>query len=128
MPAVLLAEPSAVLRQTVAMTARGTGMADVHEVSSLIAAREQLMLRDFDGLLLRLDEETPAIDLIGGIRAGRTFTRSDSRIAVMTARCSGPLARELHVLGVEHVLLHPLRARKLILTIESLVGGARAVR
>lgn len=126
MPRVLLAESNDLLRRTVAMTARATGLADVHEASSLSVARTQLMCSDFHGMLLRLDAERLALDLIELVRVGRSFTRADARVAVMTERCDEALAQALRVLRVEHVLLPPLRAKSLIQTIVSLTATSRS--
>jgi prophage DNA circulation protein len=118
---VLLAEPNGLLRQTVAITARSAGLADVQEVSTLGSAREQLLAREFDALILRLDDSREALRLIEAVRAGRAFTHRDVQVALIAEQCDQTLAGEVRALAVRHLMLQPLRARHVLSAMEAML-------
>lgn len=122
-PRVLLAEPNGLLRQTVAITARSAGLADVQEVSTLVAARKQLMEREFDALILHLDEQRDALKLIEMLRAGRAFTSRGVGIALIGEQCDQALASEIFSLGIRHLLLQPFRVKAVLTAMEALLAA-----
>lgn len=118
---VLLAETNGLLRQTVAITARSAGIADVQEASSLSATRRQLMEQEFDGLILRLDDERAMLTLVEAVRAGKAFTRRNVGIALLAERCDHALASEIVTLGIRHLLLPPFRAKAVLSAMDALL-------
>lgn len=122
-PCVLLAESNGLLRQTVAITARSAGLADVQEVSNLTSARQQLMQREFDALILRLDDQRSALQLLESVRAGRTFTHKDVGVALIAEQCDHALASEIFTLGVRHLLLQPFRVKAVLTAMDALLAA-----
>lgn len=122
-PCVLLAEANGLLRQTVAITARSAGLADVQEVSNLASARKQLMEREFDALILHLDGQRDTLQLIETVRAGRAFTHKDVGIALIADQCDHALASEIYTLGVRHLLLQPFRVKAVLSAMEALLDA-----
>ena len=122
-PCVLLADSNGLLRQTVAITARSAGLADVQEVSNLTSARQQLMQREFDALILRLDDQRSALQLLEAVRAGRTFTHKDVGVALIAEQCDHSLASETFTLGVRHLLLQPFRVKAVLTAMDALLSA-----
>jgi AmiR/NasT family two-component response regulator len=117
---ILLLEPDAMVRRTVALTARSTGLADIHEAPSLKTAQEVLRQTVFDGLLLSLDEENRELDLIERLRAGETPSPAGATIAVMVTQCDQARAEQLRVAGVNQIILRPFKVKTLLQTILSM--------
>lgn len=117
---LLLLEPDHMVRHTVALTARSTGLADIHEVPSLKTAQEVLRQTTFDGLLLALDNNDQALDLIERLRSGQTPSPASASIAVMVMQCDQARAEQLRVAGVNQIILRPFKVKTLLQTILSM--------
>ena len=97
----LLLEPDHMVRHTVALTARSTGLAEIQEAPSLKTAQEVLQQTTFDGLLLALDSNEQALELVERLRSGKTPSPSGAAIAVMVAQCDQARAERLRLAGRE---------------------------
>ncbi len=117
---LLLLEPDPMVRHTVALTARSTGLADIHEVPSLKTAQEVLRQTTFDGLLLALDNNDQALDLIERLRSGQTPSPASASVAVMVTQCDQARAEQLRVAGVNQIILRPFKVKTLLQTILSM--------
>lgn len=115
---LLLLEPDYMVRHTVAMTARGTGLADVREAAGADTARSYLKSESFDGLLLSLDDE--AFDLIDAVRAGGTASPRNTPIVVMAEQSDASLAIKLQQAGITRIILRPFKVKTLLSTIQTL--------
>lgn len=117
---ILLLEPDAMVRRTVALTARSTGLAEIQEVPSLKAAQGMLRQQAFDGLLLSLDEDDRELELIERVRSGQTPSPAGASVAVLVARCDQSRAEKLRVAGVNQVILRPFKVKTLLSTIHAM--------
>lgn len=117
---LLLLEPDPMVRHTVALTARSTGLADIHEAPSLKTAQEVLRQTTFDGLLLALDNNNQALDLIERLRSGQTPSPASASVAVMVTQCDQARAEQLRVAGVNQIILRPFKVKTLLQTIMSM--------
>lgn len=115
---LLLLEPDYMVRHTVALTARSTGLAEVQEAPSLKTAQEILRQKTFDGLLLALGAEDHELDLIQQLRSGRTLSPASTSIAVMVSQCDNDRAEKLRLLGVNQIILRPFKVKTLLGTIQ----------
>lgn len=116
---MLLVEPEALLRRTVAMTARTLGIAHIHEAGSVAIAKRMLRERVFHGAVIAIEfgnGASPDEDLIllDQLRDGQTASDRAIPIAVLAGRCSAAHLQALRQRGVSHVILKPFRARVLI--------------
>lgn len=110
----LLLEPDAMVRRTVALTARSTGLAEIQEAPSLKTAQEVLRREAFDGLLLALDDDDQELDLIERLRSGQTPSPASATVAVMVAQCDQTRAEKLRVAGVNQIILRPFKVKTLL--------------
>lgn len=117
---VLLLEPDYMVRHTVAMTARSTGLAEIQEAPSLKTAQEILRRTPFDGLLLALSSEDHELDLIEQLRSGKTLSAASAVVAVMLTQCDTARAQKLRTVGVNQIILRPLKVKTLLGTIQAL--------
>lgn len=124
---ILLFEPSAVLRQTVALTAISIGAGYVWQASNVKAAQEMLETQSFVGAMLAVDGNdsyaNSALPIIESIRAGTTASSPDIPVYVIVDSCSQSLLTKLSTLNVQRVLIKPFKARVLI---EALSSSFRA--
>jgi ActR/RegA family two-component response regulator len=119
LPPLLLLEPDALLRRTVALTARSMQCGEVHEATSIDGAMALSRMRLFKGAVLALDfndEEgrQRSLDLMSSLRKGAFGERNGTRIAVMLDACSVELLQELKERDISRVILKPFRARILL--------------
>ncbi|MRV74311.1 response regulator [Duganella sp. FT92W] len=119
---VLLVEPQAMLRRTVALTARSLGMAQIHEAASMTLARQILRQRPFDGAIIAIDDGGAVHDLalLDQVRSGDTASSPRMPIAVMADNCTGDQLAELKERQVARVIVKPFRARILLEALASL--------
>lgn len=117
---LLLLEPDYMLRHTVAMTARSTGMAIVQEAPSIDTAASLLQSSRFDGLLISLDAEDQALELIAQLRQGKTMSKPEVPVAVMLGRCDTPTAMKLQLAGIKQIVLRPFKVKTLLQAIQTL--------
>lgn len=120
---LLLLEPSALLRQTVALTAISIGAGSVWQASNVREAQELLQARQFGGAVMAVDEDEDSagvLQLIQAIRGGKAASAADMPVYVLASACSRSLLEKLHPLEVQRVLIKPFRARLLIEALSSI--------
>ena len=117
---LLLVEPQSMVRSTVVAVARELRLPRIDDTSSVETARLRLATTRYDGLLLSLDEQEPAIALLERLRAGETVSPADAPVVVMAARCDTGLALTLKQLEVSRLLIKPFKVKTLLETIEAL--------
>lgn len=116
---LLLLEPDALLRRTVALTARTMQCGDVHEATSVDSAMALARIKTFRGAVLALDfseEEARqrSLDLMTALRKAGFGESSSTQIAVMLDACDGELLQELKERDISRIILKPFRARILL--------------
>lgn len=121
---LLLVEPQFVLRRTVSVMARDMGLADVQEATSPALAEKLLSERRFDGLLIAIDEDGQALELLRRLRAGDTAQPTDLPVAAMALACDVELALRLKQLDVCRLLLKPFKVRGMLEVISALGAPA----
>jgi CheY-like chemotaxis protein len=117
---LLLVEPQFVLRRTVSVMARDMGLADVQEATSAAIALKLLFERRFDGLLIAIDEDGEALELLRRLRAGDTSQPADLPVAATAMACDVELALRLKQLDVCRLLLKPFKVRGMLEVISAL--------
>ena len=124
---LLLSEPGALMRQTVALTVGSVGVGPVFQAATVRAAQELMQQRVFGALILSLDPGTDedddgsaAIGLLTMLRAGETLSPRELSVVVTASSCSRERIEALKALGVDRVLLKPFKARLLIETLTGL--------
>ena len=117
---LLLVEPQFVLRRTVSTMAREMGLADVQEATSSAQAQKLLHDRRFDGLLIAIDEDGEALELVRRVRAGEAAHPADVPIAATATACDVELALRLKQLDVCRLLLKPFKVRGMLEVISAL--------
>jgi len=121
---VLLLEPSALLRQTVALTAISIGTGTVWQASNVREAQELLQSRRFAGAVVAVDEGNDSTDgvlrMIEAIRGGKLASAADMPVYVLASACSRTLLEKLYPLDIQRVLIKPFRARLLIEALSSI--------
>lgn len=121
---LLLVEPQFVLRRTVSVMARDMGLADVQEATSTAIAHKLLFERRFDGLLISIDEDCEALELLRRLRAGDTLQPADLPVAATAMACDVELALRLKQLDVCRLLLKPFKVRGMLEVISALRAPA----
>lgn len=119
-PTLLLAEPIALMRRTVATVARELHLADVREASSFAGADTLLRKDRFDALFIALDDDGGGIELIVRLRAGIYVSTASIPVTVMTAACDRTTAIQLKELAVLRVLLKPFKLKDVLTSIANL--------
>lgn len=117
---LLLVEPQFVLRRTVSTMARDMGLADVQEATSTALAEKMLFERRFNALLIAIDEDGEALELLRKLRAGETSQPSDLPVAATALSCDVELALRLKQLDVCRLLLKPFKVRGMLEAISAL--------
>lgn len=119
-PRLLLVEPQFVMRRTVATMARDLRLADVQEATSAAAAEKLLADQRFDGLLIALDDEGDALELVRRVRVGASAQPTDLPVAATAAACDVELALKLKQLDVRRLLIKPFKVRGMLDAIAAL--------
>ena len=114
LPRILLVEPQFVLRRTMVMVARDLGMVDFQEASSVGRARALLATDAYEGVVLDLQEEPQALELLSELRQGRFATPRDTRVVVLAGGGSQVDTERLQGLDVARVLGKPVRISELL--------------
>lgn len=117
--AMLLVEKDALLRRTVALTARTLGIGHIHEAASQSAAFRMLGERTYHGAVIALDfgERRYAqydFSLLNEIRTSPDPVCREMPVAVLVEHCDATLLQELRHRNVTRVILKPFRARTLL--------------
>jgi DNA-binding response OmpR family regulator len=119
----LLLEPDALLRRTVALTARSLSMGDVREATRGDEARAQMRSTRFKAGLLALDAGSDGLlDLSLLDEWQATQGPAGSAVAVMLRTCTPTLLAELGERGVKRIIVKPFRARVLLDTLDLLLN------
>lgn len=121
---LLLVEPQFVLRRTVSTMAREMGLADVQEATSPAIAERMLFERRFDAVLIAIDDEGEAIQLMQKLRSGDSSQPADLPIAATASSCDVELALQLKQLEVCRLLLKPFKVRGMLEVISALGAPA----
>ncbi len=127
-PHILLIEPDNLVRGTLAGVCRDLGLARVHQATSVAAATGWLDSRDLQGILVALDDEGAAMELLTAVRAGQYACPANLVIAVMSSTCTVETAKALKALDVMRFLLQPFKLRDAILTLEQMGVAAAEAR
>jgi hypothetical protein len=122
-PHILLIEPNNLIRGTLAAVCRDMGLAQLHQATSVATATDGLDRCDLQGIVVALDSDGIALNLLREIRAGKFACDANLGLAVMSPGCTVELAIALRALDVKRILLQPFKLRDAILMLEQL--GAR---
>ena len=125
-PDILLMEQSALVGNIIVSTARQLDMPKVRLVTSIRSAQQQLETHTFSGMIVSLEDEAAALQLLQSLRSGEFKSHSDMPVAITAALCDVHLAHRLKVLDVRRILLKPFKIRDVISTIEVLAPAAMA--
>ena len=117
---LLLVEPQFVMRRTVSTMAREMGLADVQEATSPAHAEKLLTERRYNALLIAIDDEGEALELVRRVRAGEASHPADVPIAATAMSCDVELALRLKQLDVCRLLLKPFKVRGMLEVISAL--------
>ena len=121
---LLLLEPQFVMRRTVSTLARDMGLAAVQEATSPAVAERMLAEHCFDALLVALDEDGEALDLMRRVRAGAARHPAGVPIAATATHCDVELALRLRELDICRLLLKPFKVRGMLEVISALGAPA----
>ena len=118
---ILLVEPSSLTGSIIVATARQLNLSPVYLVSSVRSAEQRLSQEDFFAIIVSLEEDRDAVNLIERLR-NEHFTSVNSKIpiAVITSSVNATMAMEMKILDVRRVLLKPFKVRDVITTIQML--------
>jgi CheY-like chemotaxis protein len=125
----LLVEQSLVMRQTIALTAGSLRIGEVHQSGSVALALPMLESTPFDGIVIAVDqdgdEKARAFDygVLEQIRAGRTASKANLPVIVLTSACDATFVTAMRALRVERILVKPFRARTLLEALAGLTAG-----
>lgn len=125
---MLLVEPEALLRRTVALTARSLGMGTIDEAASGAVARRLLQAHAFDGAVFAIDCPDGAdgrfdLSLLDLVRGGLSASAPGIPIAIMVEHATCALLKQLQTRQVHRLILKPFRARVLLDTFASFAAA-----
>lgn len=120
--ALLLVEPDFLLRRTVGGVVRGLALAQVQETARIDHARRLLAEQRFDAILLALDAENLALNLLTDLRAGLLHGPADTPVAVAATTCDAGLLVQLKALAVRRLLLKPFKGKDMLQTVRQLAA------
>ncbi|QCB47297.1 hypothetical protein [Hydrogenophaga sp. PAMC20947] len=119
-PHILLIEPDNLVRGTLAAVCRDLDLARVHQATNVAAANAWLDHGDLEGMVVALDLDGAAMNLLAEIRAGKFACSAHLAVAVMSSVCTVELIKDLKALDVRRILLQPFKLRDAILMLEQL--------
>jgi CheY-like chemotaxis protein len=125
----LLVEQLLVMRQAIALTASSLRIGEVRQSGSVALALPMLEAMPFDGIVMTVDqdgeEKARAFDyaVLERIRDGRTASKPDVPIIVLTAACDASFVAEMRALRIERILVKPFRARTLLEALAGMTEG-----
>ena len=120
---ILLIEPSSMTGGIIVATARQLALAHVRQVNSVRSAEAQLHGRPIACMIVSLDEQAEAVELLRKIRAAEFQVPPNIPVAITTAQVDAGTAEQLKALRVRRILLKPFKVRNVISTIEMLVAA-----
>lgn len=125
----LLVEQLLVMRQAITLTASSLRIGEVHQSGSVALALPMLESMPFDGIVMAVDqdgeEKARAFDyaVLERIRDGRTASKPDVPIVVLTAACDASFVSDMRSLRIERILVKPFRARTLLEALAGMTEG-----
>ena len=116
---ILLVEPNALTRQTVALTAASLALGPVHQATSMLVAQRMMQEQKFSAAILPLhsdgDEDgVKFFSQMDALRAGTTRSGEATPVYVTASVCSRDEVERLALLKVQRVLIKPFKTRTLI--------------
>jgi DNA-binding NarL/FixJ family response regulator len=126
----MLLEPSALLRQTVALTAISIGLGAVWQAANVKAAQEMLEKRPFAGAFVAVgpgaEDGESSLSVIESIRNRRTASAVGIPVYALVDACDQALLRKLSALEVQRILIKPFKARVLIEVLSNMAAAPAA--
>lgn len=123
---ILILEQAAMVGGIIVSTARQLKLPGVRLATSVRAAQLLLEQHTFSALIVSLNEEGPALELLQNLRGGKYRTLADTPIAVTATACGVELAQALRGFFVRRILLKPFKVRDVIVTISMLDSNVEA--
>jgi len=120
---MLLAEPHALFRGTLANVARQLASVDIHETSSLDAARAALETERFDGLMLNVGDKLGGLDVLQRLREGGTINARDLPTALLAEGLDPATVDRVRELYPKRLLLMPFKVRTALEVIDLLMAS-----
>ena len=114
LPDVLLAEPDVLLRRAVKQVAGEVGIARVHDAPDVHGAVREMELRPFSALVITLDREGDAFDLLTLLRCGQYPSGASTPAAVLLRPGQEGDPVRLASLGVRETLNGPHTVRRVL--------------
>ncbi len=124
-PDVLLADRDTLRRRTVVQVARELGLARIHDTPDVHAAVCEMDTQPFTALVIALDSEGDAFDLVTLLRCGQYPSAASTPVALLIGHGQDADATRLASLGVRETLHGACSARGVLDLIGRLVqaGG-----
>jgi hypothetical protein len=122
LPEVLLAEPDLLLRRAVVKVAGEMGLAHVHPASDVHAAVPLMEAHAFDAIVIALDREGDAIELLTLLRCGQYRSTAVTPVAVVAGPAQGSPADRLTSLDVHEMPRASCTVRRMLDTIGMLLS------
>ncbi|XHS80424.1 hypothetical protein ACFJGW_10725 [Burkholderiaceae bacterium UC74_6] len=120
---MLLVEPHSLFRSTLANVARQLASVDIHETSSLEAARAALETERFDGLMLNVGEDLGGLDVLQRLREGGTINPRDLPTALLAEGLDPAAVDRVRELHPKRLLLMPFKVRTALEVIDLLMSS-----
>lgn len=128
---ILLVEPNALIRQTVALTAASLALGPVQQASSLQASQRMMQEQNFSSVILPLhaDGDQDGVQLFAqlyALRAGATLSNENIPVYVTASICSREEVEQLLALQVQRMLIKPFKTRTLIDVLSEVAAASSA--
>jgi len=120
---MLLVEPHALFRSTLANVARQLASVDIHETSSLDVARTALETERFDGLMLNVGDDLGGLDVLQRLREGSTINPRDLPTALLAEGLDPATVDRVRELRPKRLLLMPFKVRTALEVIDLLMAS-----
>lgn len=104
---ILVVEQTTIVGSIIVSTARELKLPRVRLATSIRAAQILLEQQTFGGLIVSLNDEHPALELLEKLRTGAYRTSTNVPVAVTTTACGVELAHALRSHFVRRILLKP---------------------
>lgn len=117
---ILLVETSSLTGSIIVNTARQLNLPKVYLINSVRSAMQRLTSQNFSAVILSLEEDNEALQLLEMVRNQKFTVPADVPVAVTTTTINASAAVKMKVLGVRRVLLKPFKVRDVITTIQML--------
>ncbi|MBY0409961.1 MAG: response regulator, partial [Burkholderiaceae bacterium] len=121
---ILLVETSSLTGSIIVNTARQLNLPKVYLTNSVRSAMQRLNSQNFSAVILSLEEDNEALQLLEMVRNQKFAVPADVPVAVTTTTINASVAVKMKVLGVRRVLIKPFKVRDVITTIHMLNDAA----